>query len=146
MTHASATFALKFASAALLGFGLLNLAALFTPATRLMDLFVDLVFLPVDGAQSVTTDAARLWIGISGGLLAGWGVTMWQLTSRVYASDHATGRAIMLPGIITWFVVDGMGSALAGAPFNAVVNVVFLVMFALPLLIAKADTPAAANA
>ena len=62
---------------------------------------------------------------------------MWQLTERIYAADHTAGKTIILPGIITWFVIDGIGSALAGAPFNAVVNVIFLAMFAVPILMAK---------
>ncbi|MEM8876776.1 MAG: excinuclease ABC subunit A [Pseudomonadota bacterium] len=145
MTHASSILALRVASAVLIGFGILNLLALATPLAGVMDLFIDFAFLPVDDAQVASTEAAHLWIGISGGLMAGWGVMIWQVTGQVYAIDQSAGRSIILPGILTWFVIDGLGSALAGAPFNAVVNVVFLVLFVWPVLAVERDGPVVAG-
>jgi hypothetical protein len=128
-------------SIALIGFGFLNLLAVIGPASALMDAFVDLVFLPFDGAQRIESAGGRLWVGISGGLLAGLGATFLQVTRRVAAQDLAAGRAILLPGILAWFVMDGAGSVAAGAPFNAVVNVIFLALFAVPALWPAAKAP-----
>ncbi|MEM6743028.1 MAG: excinuclease ABC subunit A [Pseudomonadota bacterium] len=121
-------------SLALIGFGTLNLLALISPVSAVMDAFVDLVFLPFDGAQRIESDGARLWVGIAGGLLAGLGATFLQVTRRVAAQDPGAGRAILLPGILAWFVMDGAGSVAAGAPFNVAVNGVFLALFAVPAL------------
>ena len=75
-----------------------------------------------------------LMAAILGGILTGFGVCMWQVTSKVYARDPVLGRSIMLPAIVTWFVIDGVGSVLAGAWFNVVLNSVFLACFLTPLL------------
>ena len=42
-------------------------------------------------------------------------------------------RSLILTSIGAWFVIDSAGSILAGAPVNALFNVGFLAMFAVPL-------------
>ncbi|MEO0680865.1 MAG: excinuclease ABC subunit A [Pseudomonadota bacterium] len=123
----------KLSAAGLIGFGALNLIVLIGPLSGLMDAFIDLVHLPFDGAEGMRSPDGRLWIGISGGLLAGWGVVAWQVASKVWPGDPALARSILLPGYLVWFALDSAGSIAAGAGFNAVVNVGILALFALPL-------------
>lgn len=146
MTHQTSLTALKFASGFVIVFAALNIASLTTSLSIVMDLFIDFVFLPLDGAQLVDSDAARLWIGISGGLLAGWGLMTWLVTDRVYSRDPAAGRAIILPSILAWFIVDGIGSVAAGAWFNVIVNAAILMMFLIPLLLVRSDRKGAVKA
>ncbi|MEM1314999.1 MAG: excinuclease ABC subunit A [Pseudomonadota bacterium] len=134
MTDARRLTWYRWASLALIGFGVLNLLALISPLSAVMDAFVDLAFLPFDGAQRIESDGGRLWVGIAGGLLAGLGATFLQVTRRVAARDLSEARAIVLPGILAWYLVDGLGSAAAGAPFNIVVNTGFLAAFLVPTL------------
>ncbi len=134
MTHETRALVLRRAAEALIAFGLLNLFALFTPLGVLLDGFVDLVFPPFDGAEAVADPAARLWAGIAGGLMAGWGVTLRALALRTVPRDPGALRAIVLPGIVVWYLVDGLGSVAAGAPANLLPNLGFLALFAAPVL------------
>jgi len=139
MDHAQSTKVLRIAALVTGGVGLLMVSALFGPTAALLDHFVDLAAWPFDGAQTVDTDAARLLAAISGGVLAGWATTIWLLVERVYARDPAIGKTVILPGLAVWFVVDGVGSWIAGAAFNIVLNTAFLLMFAVPILFDRAS-------
>lgn len=67
------TTLLKYASAMIVGFGLLFFLSLISPIAALLDLFVDLAYLPYDGIQSATSEPAQLLTAIAGGMLTGWG-------------------------------------------------------------------------
>ena len=134
MDHRGSLDALQVACLVTGATGLLMVAAVVGPAAPLLDRFVDLAAWPLDGAQAVETDAARLLAAISGGLLAGWATTTWLLLRRVHARDPAVGTTVILPGFAVWFVLDGVGSVLAGATFNLVPNTAFLLLFAVPIL------------
>ncbi|MEP1206000.1 MAG: hypothetical protein ABJM29_05100 [Rhizobiaceae bacterium] len=147
MTHTTRTTALKYAALAVIAFGLLSSLALFPALQPVMGWFLDLAFwTPFGTDHQLTSDAARLWIAISGGLLAGWGATLWLIASQVYAKDPVTGGRIILTGIGAWFVLDSAGSILAGAPFNAVMNISFLLMFEIPVLWPKGKPTSASLA
>lgn len=145
MTHATKINILKYGSLGLIAFGLLNFLSLFPVLKPVMNLFMNLVFLTSMGSDhQVGADAARLWIAISGGLLAGWGTMILLITKHVFAADPALGRRIILPSIMIWFLIDSTGSVVAGAPFNAVLNLSFLAIFALPVVI-PSDSQLSAN-
>lgn len=125
---------LKFAAAALLIVpGAIMVAALVSPLMSWVEAFLDLAYLPLDGAQKVADDAALLLNGILGGVLVGFGVMIWLVADRVYRKDEGLGRSLILVPLISWFLFDGAGSVLAGAWFNVVLNTGFLMMFLAPL-------------
>lgn len=95
---------------------------------------LDLVFLPLDGAPAGIAPGAGVLAAIAGGLMVGWGWSVYLVGRHIYPRDPALARALLLPGILAWFVVDGVGSVLAGAWFNAVLNVGFLALLSAPLL------------
>ncbi len=128
------TTLLKYASAMIFGFGLLFFLSLISPIAALMDLFVDLAFLPYDGIQSATSESAQLLTAIAGGMLTGWGLMFWLVTTRIYAKDPELGKSIMLPSIVVWFLLDSIGSVIVGAWFNVVMNAGFLLSIAGPLM------------
>lgn len=130
----SATAAwLKAASASLIAFGvLIALAAL--PATAgPTEFLVALILGPADGSPGVAGAETRMLRAISGGLLVGWGITLWLIVARLLPRDPALARRLILSGVGAWFVVDSLGSLAAGAPANAALNVAFLLAFAVPL-------------
>lgn len=135
MTHDTATSALKFASIFCAFIGLLMFASLMG-AQPLMAMFLDLIHLPFDGTQTFASDSELVLGAISGGLLFGFGVMTHQVTTHVYASDPGLGGRIIQRGILAWFIVDSMGSILAGAWFNVVLNTGFLALFLIPLIAA----------
>lgn len=124
---------LEAASLIVAGFGLLTALAAVPVAAAPTVLLADIIFWPLDGAQSLAAPEARLLCAIGGGVLAGWGIMMWLLVRKLFMREPAAVRAALLAGMITWYAIDSTFSAFAGAPFNAVLNVPFLLLFLLPL-------------
>ena len=126
---------LKYASMSLIAFGVLNILALFTPVSVILDSFHNLAQLtPLGTDHQMHSDSARLWVAISGGLLAGWGATLYLVATEVYAHNSELGKRIFLNVVGIWFVLDSFGSVMAGAPFNAVLNCGFLIAFLAPVI------------
>ena len=124
---------LKLASLSVIGFGILGVLATLPALSGVARLFIDLAFWPVDGVPATPTPESRLLWAILNGIVIGWGVLLWQVTTRVYASTPDLGRTMILTSVGIWFVVDSAGSVAAGAPVNALMNVTFLLLFFIPL-------------
>jgi len=133
MTQESTQRWLKFGSGLTLFFGVLIAAAATPIGAPPTQFLADLIFFPVDGAQSVVAPETRLVNAIGGGVMAGWGLLLWKLSTTVYPRDPALARQLIIPSIVIWFVIDSTGSILAGAPLNAVFNLSFLLIFCVPL-------------
>ena len=101
--------------------------------------FLDLAIWPLDGAQSLDSAETRLLCAVGGGMLVGWGALFYLLADQVYPHEPQMVRKFVLISICSWFVVDSLGSIAAGAPMNALFNIGFLALFALPVL--KAESP-----
>jgi hypothetical protein len=124
---------LKFGSALTILFGILVAAAATPFGAEPARLLADLIFFPIDGAQSLAAPEARLISAIGGGVMAGWGVLLWMISTKLFPTDNALAAKLIISSIVTWFVIDGAGSIVAGAPLNAVFNVSFLLIFCIPL-------------
>lgn len=124
---------LRFGSALTIAFGILIAASSSPIAAAPTQFLADLIFFPIDDAQTLAAPETRLMSAISGGVMAGWGVLLWLLSTHVFPKDQALAAKLIITSIITWFVVDSTGSLLAGAPINAVINVSFLLIFCVPL-------------
>lgn len=124
---------LKFGSALTIIFGILVAAAATPIGAAPTQFLADLIFFPVDGAQDLTAPETRLISAIGGGVMAGWGVLLWMLSTNVFPSDQALAAKLIIASIVTWFVIDSTGSIIAGAPLNAAFNVSFLLVFCVPL-------------
>ncbi len=118
----------------LIGPGLMMITGPDGPFLQSINAFLDFAHQPYDGGQQITGDAGFLLTAILGGVLVGFGVMIWQVTDVVYSADPAMGRRIILISLLCWFLCDSLGSLLAGAWFNAVINTVILALFLFPLL------------
>lgn len=116
-----------------IAFGVLIAAAAMPALRGPAELLLDLVYWPVDGAETAGGAAARLLSAITGGVMTGWGVMLWLIASELYPQRPALGRRIILLSVGSWFVVDSAMSVAAGAPLNALFNVGFLLIFVLPV-------------
>ncbi len=135
MNVSTAIVWLKAASAVLLvAFGAMFALAAFPLAAAPALFFVDMLFWPIDGAQSLAARETRILAAIGGGITAGWGVLVWQVAHHVMPRDPQTARRILLTSLFTWFALDSVCSVLAGVPLNAGANVIFLAVFLWPLL------------
>ena len=133
MTHQSTQLWLKTASLLLIAVGVFFSWATSGPLSAVNEGFVDLVFWPLDGAQTYAAAETRLLSGIAGGLTVGLGLAVWMVTREVFAHDPARARRIILVMMLGWFLVDSTGSIIAGAWFNVVANCAILAFVCWPL-------------
>lgn len=129
----STTAWLKTAVAIVIGFGIVIASAAYPPAAEATRFLTDLIFWPVDGAQSLASPEIRLLCAVTGGVMVGWGFLLWLLITRIYPRDPGLARTMILWSGGSWFVIDSAGSIIAGAPLNAVFNIGFLLLFVIPL-------------
>ena len=124
---------LRFAAGVTLATGLaLALAAL--PALNLpMRLLADLLIWPLDQGQTLATSETRLVLAISGGVMVGWALMIWQLAGEPMQRAPDSIRAIIRTSILVWFLVDSLASVAAGVPLNVLGNAVFQALFLVPM-------------
>lgn len=122
---------LKAASAVVIGFGLLLAAGAWPPLAGPAMILADLLIWPMDGLQTLALPETRVFMAISGGVMVGWGVTLWKLADYLMPEHLAAVRSITMTGLYSWFVVDSIGSIAAGVPLNALANLTFVILFLL---------------
>lgn len=132
MRHETAGRMLKFACLFTASVGLGMAALSFEAADGITGTLTGLVF---GESTDMVSPLSRLLAGVVGGVLAGWAVTMWMVVDRLHPQDPALVRAILVPGLVVWFVVDGIGSVVSGGAANVVGNMGFVVLFGIPLLL-----------
>lgn len=137
---------LKAASGIVTAFGIAFLFATLPGLSAPLAFLTDLIFWPLDGAETLTASSTRLFLAISGGVLAGWGALLWLITTRLYPENPKLARMLILTSVGIWFAVDSLGSILAGAWLNALFNVLFLELFLIPLWRAPDDAMPKAKA
>ncbi len=133
MTQETTVLWLKIGSGLTVFFGLLIAAAATPAAAAPVEFLADLIFYPIDSAQSVAAPETRLIGAIGGGVMTGWGLMLWMLSTRLYPREPALARQLIITSIVVWFIVDSAGSIMSGAPLNALFNVSFLLIFCVPL-------------
>lgn len=108
--------------------GAMFVAAAHPPLASPATLMIDLVFWPLDGAQTLAAPETRLLLAVGGGIAIGWGVTLILAASALADRPAAFGRILLL-SIAAWFVTDTLGSYAAGAYLNMGFNMVFAAVF-----------------
>lgn len=124
---------LKFASGLVIAMGLLTATGAQPALAGVLRFIADLLFWPLDGAQTLAQPESRLLAAVGGGVMTGWGILLWLVVTRLFAREPQLARTMILAAMIGWFVVDSTGSVLAGAPLNAMLNLGFLLLFVIPL-------------
>lgn len=132
MTLEKATIWLKFASWALIIFGLVSAISAHPSLNFLTRPLIQMALWPFADASSALSMEGRLIWAIAGGISIGWGVMTLQLTTKLLHKETEIVRSIILTSAIVWFICDGGASILSGAAFNAVLNIGFLALFLIP--------------
>ncbi len=70
---------------------------------------------------------------VIGGVMVGWGVALLMVTRELLAKGSRLGWNLMAISLGAWFIPDTAYSLLSGYWQNAVLNTVFLTLFAVPL-------------
>ena len=125
---------LKFAAVVTVVTGLFFAVASTAPTDAAVRQLLDVVFFRFGDGPAELSDSHHLVNAILGGVMVGWGVTVWLVVDRLLAlAPREVGR-ILLVGLAAWFVVDSTGSVASGGWLNAVpLNVAFFAVFLVPL-------------
>jgi len=123
---------LGFMSLFVIAFGLLLALGAHPMTSAVTGWLTDLIFFPVDGREVLAAPDARLYAAICGGVMVGWGVTLWLVVTRLLPVDPGLARSMLLSGTVCWFVVDSAGSFAAGAPLNVAANTLMLLAIIVP--------------
>ncbi len=125
--------ALRLAAGAVMIFGLAIALGAHPASGGLTHLLADLILWPMDGAETGAAHEARLLYAIAGGVMAGWGWALWLLAGEGIARAPDLSRRVIRDSVVVWFAVDCAGSLAAGAPLNLAGNLIFLLLFLVPL-------------
>lgn len=113
--------------------GALMVLAAYPPLDWPMRLLVDLVFWPLDGKPGTFGLEARLLTGIGGAVLIGWMLVLADLFERGLVQGDVKALRVAQTSLWLWFTIDSVHSITVGAWLNAVLNVVLLAGFLVPL-------------
>lgn len=103
-------------------------ATAWPPLYPLAELFLNLAHWPFSQAPALLDPTGRLMLAIGGGLTAGIGAMMWTVGTEVMPIAPDAGRKVILFSALIWFVTDSTFSIVAGSPFNAALNLIFLAL------------------
>lgn len=98
-----------------------------------MQMTIDLLGAPLDGLPVYGDPASRFISAILGGVILGWGVSIWLLQAWVYDAAPEGVRRTVLVALLSWFVVDSAGSILSGHASNALFNIAILAVAVGPM-------------
>lgn len=96
-----------------------------------------LVYFSQDRINSFGPEAARyisLVHAVLGGVMFGWGMALTVVTRTLFAAGNVVGRNIIVLSVGSWFIPDTAYSLASGYWQNAVLNHLFLLLFAAPLV------------
>ena len=133
MTHKFHKFWLKITAVVVGSFGPVFFLGTMQPTLEPARLTLDILSWPVDGGTTYASADTRFLSALTGGFLLGWGVTIWFLSSWVYDAAPEGVRRTVLAGILSWFVLDSLGSIASGNPSNVLFNLVVLLIAVGPL-------------
>jgi hypothetical protein len=103
----------------------------------LIGIFNTLYFPNIDATQALSSDANQIitfLYGVLGAVMVGWGCTILMMVLGWFREGERGAWNSIAVSLLIWFVIDSSFSIYAGAPANAVFNLVFLVLFAVPLV------------
>lgn len=95
----------------------------------------DVLKWPPDGDPASFNADTRAVNAVLGGVMVGWGLLMFLLSSRRVMTAAPAVPRLMTISLLAWFAVDSLGSWAAGLPGNIVLNLAFLAMFLPPLVV-----------
>jgi hypothetical protein len=134
-SSAPARFWIHWLSAAAVGVMLFGLALVLAPDLARQG-FSLLVYASPAELDTFGAEPVR-YIGLAhaviGGVMVGWGAALLLVTRQLLAQGQRIGWTVIAVSIVAWYAPDTAYSLLSGYWQNAVLNTVFLALFAVPL-------------
>lgn len=114
---------------------LFSLGLILLPET--MQSFFNLVYFGAEDADGRFSKDATEYIyfvnAVLGGVMMGWMTAILYVLVTSFRHGETTGWNIITVSLAIWFVIDSSASIATGFAENAVLNLGFLLMFAVPL-------------
>jgi hypothetical protein len=135
-----ARFWIHWLSAVAAGVVLFGLVLVLTPSVA-RQAFSLLVYASPTRLDAFGAEPVR-YLGLAhaviGGVMVGWGTALWLVTRQLLAHGQRIGWTVIAVSVVAWYVPDTAYSLLSGYWQNAVLNTVFLALFAVPLWATRA--------
>ena len=122
-------------TAASMGVALLGLSLVLAPGLALQG-FSLLVYADPGRLQALGSEAARYILlvhSVLGAVMFGWGLMLAVVVRRLLAQGSKLGWQLVAGSLAAWFVPDTTYSLISGYWQNAVLNIGFALLFAVPL-------------
>jgi len=87
----------------------------------------------IDSFGGAAAEYVSLAHAVLGGVMVGWGVGLVLVVRNLLASGSRLGWRMIMLSVTAWFIPDTAYSLWSGFWQNAVLNLVFLLLFAVPL-------------
>ena len=98
-----------------------------------VQLVLDISSWPIDKAQNYNENSTVFLSALLGGVLFGWGILIWFLSSKIYDIVPEKTRKIVLFSLLSWFIIDSLGSLFSGNSNNLIANIFLLIVLVGPL-------------
>lgn len=79
----------------------------------------------------------KLVHAVLGAVMVGWGAALLYILLCTFRENLAIGWKTVTGSVLSWFIPDTTYSLISGFWQNAVLNIVFLFLFAIPLLVVR---------
>ena len=94
---------------------------------------------PITGAEAL--HYTRFVYGVLGAVMFGWALGLWFVVTGPLRQRQRWAWNPVAFSVSGWFVVDSSLSLLSGYPENAILNLTFAAMFAVPLHFIRREVP-----
>ena len=133
MTNRTHKFWLKITAVLIILYAILFFLGTLKQTDKVIEFVLDVSSYPIDGLQNYETNSTVFLSALLGGILFGWGILIWFLSLKIYDIAPEQTRKIVLISLISWFLIDSVGSILSKNPNNAIANVFLLFVLVGPL-------------
>ncbi len=118
--------------------GLILFAASFIVLSDLMQQVYNTLLFPVTQAHTTFNTAASEYIRfvyiVLGAVMIGWGLSLLFTLAGPFKLGHRESWWAVVVSLTTWFVIDSALSVAMGFWPNAIINIVFFILYSIPLI------------
>ncbi len=132
-THTFHKFWLKITAIVVGSFGPIFFLGTMPATSELARLTLDILSWPLDHVTTYDSPDTRFLSALTGGFLLGWGGTIWLLSVWVYEKAPEGVHKTVLFGLLSWFILDSLGSLASGNASNVIFNILVLLLAVGPL-------------
>lgn len=133
MTHKTHKLWLKITAISIIAYAILFFIGTLKQAEKIIEFVLDFSSYPVDGLQNYDSNSTIFLSALLGGILFGWGILIWFLSTKIYDLAPEQTRKIVLISLLSWFFIDGLGCIFSGNSANVIANILLLLILVGPL-------------